>query len=294
MLNFKGAQMEFLGTFIITYIGSNYVSTNYSTGQIAMTQGIILGFLIYLGIKISGGHYNPTITNALYSMDKISLYNSILYQIFQQLGAILGGIVMNFQNNQTFQSVPIKQQELPYFLNMRKDTQQLGIMETMGAFFQLLVFLHFVFNKNAPKHLYGVAVGAIWVACILGMGPDLSRNGGVINPLRYLGPKIAEWLIYGKWNGELWWLYIIFPLIGGSLAVNIYLWLNFEEPTKKSEKIRNIYNSYKKNKQINSKNESSEISQSQINETPETSEDINLEKKVETKVTKKFKHRDKL
>jgi aquaporin Z len=137
-LNFKGGVIEFIGTFVITYIGADTGTFFQDRSTGAIYQGFILGFLIYLGAKISGGHYNPTITTALYSIKKISLYNSILYQFFQILGAVAAGTVQvwinNTQETRKIYSRFKKKPEDPEFQDW-----QIGVQEMVMAFFVLFV-----------------------------------------------------------------------------------------------------------------------------------------------------------
>ena len=86
MLSFNAVFMEFMGSFIICYLGGYLISTHLNIEVIYLFQGVILGVLITIGVKISGGHYNPAITTALYSVNKIDTKTAIAYTISQLSG----------------------------------------------------------------------------------------------------------------------------------------------------------------------------------------------------------------
>ncbi len=56
-----------------------------------------------------------------------------------------------------------------------------------------------------------------------------TKNGSGMNPLRYLGPKLGEFFVNGIWKGHMWWVFVIFPMIGGSLAINLFRYFHFED-----------------------------------------------------------------
>jgi glycerol uptake facilitator-like aquaporin len=73
--------VEFLGTFI-------FLSVIVATGN-PWIIGAALAILIFLGLDISGGHYNPAVTlMTLYNKD-ITIYTAVAYITAQVAGGIL-------------------------------------------------------------------------------------------------------------------------------------------------------------------------------------------------------------
>lgn len=73
--------VEFLGTFI-------FLSVIVATGN-PWIIGAALAILIFLGLDISGGHYNPAVTlMTLYNKD-ITIYTAVAYIAAQVAGGIL-------------------------------------------------------------------------------------------------------------------------------------------------------------------------------------------------------------
>jgi len=73
--------VEFMGTFI-------FLSVIVATGS-PWAIGAALAILIYLGIDVSGGHFNPAVTlMTLYNKD-ITITTAITYIVAQIVGGIL-------------------------------------------------------------------------------------------------------------------------------------------------------------------------------------------------------------
>ena len=71
--------VEFLGTFL-------FLLTIVITGN-PLIIGLALAFLIYLGLDISGGHFNPAVTFMFYMKDTIPAMDAGLYVVAQLAGA---------------------------------------------------------------------------------------------------------------------------------------------------------------------------------------------------------------
>ena len=79
--------IEFLGTFFfLAVILSVYQNKNIILVGLAI--GLGLSCAIFIGGKISGGHYNPAVTIMMYANNSISLRDTIFYIISQILGGL--------------------------------------------------------------------------------------------------------------------------------------------------------------------------------------------------------------
>ena len=71
--------VEFAGTFFLMFI-------ILTLGE-ALPIGLALTIAIMLGEKISGGHFNPAVSIAMFIGKKISHRDTILYILSQVIGA---------------------------------------------------------------------------------------------------------------------------------------------------------------------------------------------------------------
>lgn len=72
--------VEFAGTFFLMFI-------ILTLGE-ALPIGLALTIAIMLGGKISGGHFNPAVSVAMFMGKKITHKDTILYIVSQVIGAV--------------------------------------------------------------------------------------------------------------------------------------------------------------------------------------------------------------
>src|SRR4030088_2605344 len=84
--------VEFIGTFFLVYvIGCVSLQGHVLLGPLAI--GASLMVMIFAGGHISGGHYNPAVTLAIWLRGKITMSEAIPYMIAQIIGAILAALL---------------------------------------------------------------------------------------------------------------------------------------------------------------------------------------------------------
>lgn len=87
-MNGLAVLIEFIGTFL-------FLSVIVHTGS-PLAIGAALSFLIYLGIDISGGHFNPAVTIMTLFNKGIALDTASGYIIAQIVGGLLAVTVFNY------------------------------------------------------------------------------------------------------------------------------------------------------------------------------------------------------
>lgn len=81
---------EFIGTFfLVLTVGMTVLNPNGASPFAPLAIGSILAMMVYAGGHISGGHYNPAVSLAIYLRGKLSLQDLGLYFVAQVIGAIL-------------------------------------------------------------------------------------------------------------------------------------------------------------------------------------------------------------
>jgi glycerol uptake facilitator-like aquaporin len=86
----------------------------------------------------------------------------------------------------------------------------------IGTFILTFMVFALAVDKRAPKHIYGIGIGAALGVSVLAFG---KVSGAALNPTRWLGPAI----IMGAWEDV--WLYTIGPISGACLAGALYQWV---------------------------------------------------------------------
>ena len=100
-MKYREPTAEFLGTFLLvtSVVGSGIMAEDLSQGNTAtalLANAIATGATLYVIITIfgpiSGAHFNPVVTLAMFLRRQISSRKSIAYVVFQILGGICGTV----------------------------------------------------------------------------------------------------------------------------------------------------------------------------------------------------------
>ena len=208
---------ELLGTFALVFVGAGAVVVDGHTGTshglaeagklgllgIAVAHGLALAGMIYGVGAISGGHFNPAITFAMWIRKRLNSDLVFGYVAAQLLGALAASLVlaMIFPDE-----VGLAQLGTPG-LGPRISSLQ-GFAIEAAITFLLTVVVLTTTRSNNPAFA-GLAIGGTLTGLILFAGP---LTGAAANPARYLGPAIVSR------NIDDIWLYLTAPLFGATLA----------------------------------------------------------------------------
>jgi aquaporin Z len=198
--------IEFIGTFFLVF------TIAFSGNPLAI--GAVLIAMVYMGGYISGAHYNPAVTTAIYIRGKISSNNALKYIISQILGGTSASLIYYYSTNNSFMPQPGPNITLA----------SVGILELLFTFALASVVLHTATSNNTKDNNYfGLAIGLTVMAGGFSLG-DIS--GAVFNPAVILGAEIAR-SATGFTNSisELI-LYVTSATAGGILAGAIYNSIN--------------------------------------------------------------------
>lgn len=226
---------EFFGTAIIIVFGGGVVANvllnktkGNNSGWIVITFGWAVG--VFTGVLIaapfSGAHLNPAITLALVIANKFSISLLPMYMAAQLSGAMFGAILVWLAYKKHFDATDDADIMLAVFVtspNIRSYGYNV-VTEAIGTYVLSLAVLYMA----APEIGLG-ALNALPVSIVvLGLGLSLGGpTGYAINPARDLGPRIVHFFlpIKGKRDSDwkYFWVPIIGPFIGASLAAVMYL-----------------------------------------------------------------------
>lgn len=100
----KNYLVEFIGTFfLVLVIGltvaapAEGMSAPAADHMAPLAIGITLMVMVYAGGHISGGHYNPAVTLAVWMRGKCETKDVVPYMISQLLGAVAAALVVGYQ-----------------------------------------------------------------------------------------------------------------------------------------------------------------------------------------------------
>lgn len=211
---------EFIGPFALVFIGAGAILTAITQGygnggtlvMVALAHGLAIGLMVAAAGHISGGHYNPAVTVALFIGGKIGLLKSVAYIIVQLLGATVAALILK----QIFDDSLADMKSAIPTVNYAADQDGVIIgrtnafyLEVIATFFLVYVIHGVAVDSRGAHAIAPLAIGLTITMDILMAGP---LTGAAMNPARHFGPALVE----GEWKDA--WLYWVAPIIGGGLA----------------------------------------------------------------------------
>ena len=189
---------EFIGTmFLVLIIGLT---------QNPLAIGFGLTVLVYMGAHISGAHYNPVVSLAMFIKKEIAGIDFFKYITAQILGATFAAyLVFLLSSNMVIQP------------NLDESIYQILLAEALFTYLLVLVILNVACHPRLRDNsFYGLAIGLTVMAGAYSVG---GLSGGVFNPAVSIGPSIID-LISGYGVSQYFtWYYIVAPIIGSLIAV---------------------------------------------------------------------------
>ena len=220
---------EFIGGIFLLFIGSGVgVYTQGDLVPIALTNGIILGCLVYIFGPISGGHFNPSITISVFLRKKLTLTELMYYFIAQILGGFIGSLLVALCNRGKFESLASNQ--IGQYLIKFKDKNNTKIdawcyicaliCEIVLTFFLIILFTFLTASEHHKYNNVNVIIVGASLTMFIFIGFNIS--GGSLNIMRALPPAVLE-ATFGNNNTAIKqiWIYIVGPLVGSIIATYI-------------------------------------------------------------------------
>jgi MIP family channel proteins len=211
---------EFVGTFTLIFIGAGSIVAAVAArgGEggsglvtIAIAHGLAIAVMVSAVGHISGGHLNPAVTVAAAAARKIVPREALLYIGAQLAGAVAGAAVLRGAVPESlWRQVNLGTPGLGGGVN----AAQAVVIEAVLTFLLVwVIFATAVDPRGAFGKVAGLTIGFVVMMDIMAGGPF---TGGAMNPARFLGPA----LVAGHWTDT--WVYIVGPLVGGTLAGVMY------------------------------------------------------------------------
>lgn len=189
--------IEFIGTFFLV------LTIGLSGNPIAI--GAVLAAMVYMGGYISGAHYNPAVTLAIWMQKKIETSQCCLYMLAQLAGALAAAGAYQMVHSGTMSVAPGTGTGFGAAL----------LVEIIFTFALVSVVLHTaVSQKVKGNDYYGLAIGLVLMVGAFAGG---AISGGAFNPAVGIGPNLFDLNTLGDHFSRIW-LYLIGPFIGGFLA----------------------------------------------------------------------------
>ena len=199
---------EFIGTLLFVLI-IGLIVTPGPQPLAPLMIGSALMVLVYMGGHVSGAHYNPAVTLAVFLRGKLPAAEVLPYMAAQILGGTTGAYLSYILLDQTFAPAP----------GATATTMSALLVEIIFTFTLALVVLNVAVSSGTRGNsFYGLAIGFTIAVAVTAGGPV---SGGVYNPAVGTGSSLINAFIGGGDLTKLW-LYLVGPVTGGALAALVF------------------------------------------------------------------------
>ena len=206
--------VEFIGAFfLVLTVGLTGLPQSYTGVIPPLAIGSVLMVMIYAGGHISGGHFNPAVTLAVWLRGRCDTKDVVPYMGAQFLAALAAGVTAVYCRNY-YPDQPVKYDlDIPRYL----------ILEFLFTFALCWVVLNAATSKDHPNNsFYGLAIGFTVLVGAFAAGPV---SGGAFNPAVALG--------LATMGLKIWvhlWVYLVANFAGGAVAGILFKTLNPQDP----------------------------------------------------------------
>jgi aquaporin Z len=203
--------VEFIGMFMFIFtVGMATEAANKSGAVLApLAIGSVLMVLVFAGGHVSGGHYNPAVSTAVFLRGRIQSNEYFAYIATQFVAAALGGLlVIAVGGEQTAGAMA--------------SSGKMLVVEFLFTFTLCYVVLNVATAKGTDGNsFYGLAIGFLVVVGAISVG---WVSGGAFNPAIALGATVL-----GAFEWSNIWIYLLADFLGGAAAAGAFLFIQGED-----------------------------------------------------------------
>lgn len=220
---------EFIGTFFFVTIGILSLMASAALGLlndgstrvvVAAAHGGAIAWMVFAYGAVSGGHFNPAVTFAMFLSGEIGLARGLLYTGAQLAGALLAAFLLNafvvsdITASASAVAGDVRALKLgtPTFAESLLSIKSWFFLEVALTALLVSVILRTAIEQKFAPWAAGLAIGGTVFIDVLAGGPF---TGAAMNPARALGPAAVS----GYWTNQ--WVYWVAPILGAILGVLI-------------------------------------------------------------------------
>lgn len=189
--------VEFIGTFFLVFTVGMAVASGSPLAPLAI--GFSLMVMIFAGGHISGGHFNPAVSTAVFVRGKLTSSELVGYIVVQIVAGIVAALAVTVMGADGDNAAGVK------------DAGKALLAEFLFTFALAWVVLNVATAKGTDGNsFYGLAIGSTVFVGAVAVG---SISGGAFNPAVAIGA-----IVMGLSDVADIWIYLIACFAGGAAA----------------------------------------------------------------------------
>lgn len=199
---------EFIGTFFLVFTIVTVVLGRAPLAPLAI--GVTLTAMVFAGGHISGAHFNPAVTLAVWMRGKIDTRDVPGYVLAQIGGGVTAAVTAHLVSGTNASTA---------FSVSGGKLAGAFVAEALFTFALAYVVLNVATSSNLLNNsFYGLAIGLTVMAGAIAVG---GISGGVFNPAVAFGVSTA-----GLVSWSMLWVYLIADCAGAAAAAGVFRLLN--------------------------------------------------------------------
>jgi aquaporin Z len=208
MKSWQKYSAELLGTFTLVFVGTTAV-----VGAIRMDApilvvvpfafGLALLAALYAFSEVSGGHYNPAVSLAMFLDGRINTTDLLGYWVAQFAGGILGSLVLLLATSKA---------DVAATATTPSSNGTAFVIEVAFT----AIFVAVILQSSRSERHAGTALVAIPLTLAAVHFAAIPFSGSSVNPARSLAPDVVG----NTWHGL--WIYFVGPACGATIAWLVY------------------------------------------------------------------------
>ena len=204
--------VEFVGMFLFMFTVGMATNTAGAGALAPLAIGSVLMVMVFAGGHVSGGHFNPAVSTAIFLRGRMPSTELVPYVVTQCVAALIAGLVVRYVGGSETHT-PVA------------SAGKMLIAEFMFTFALVWVVLHVATARGTDGNsFYGLAIGFTVLTGAFAVG---GISGGAFNPAIALGAMVTGLFEWGNI-----WIYLFADLLGAAAAAYTFLYvLPAEKPT---------------------------------------------------------------
>ncbi len=205
---------EFIGTFFLVLTIGCSVIGGASIPPLAI--GAALMVMIFAGGHVSGAHYNPAVTLAVYLRGRCDTKDVVPYMVAQVVAAVVAAMAVKFLMAGPFAGLKTA------IKAVNPEVGPAFLAEFLFTFALAYVVLNTATAKGtAGNSFYGLAIGMTVMTGAFAVG---GISGGAFNPAVAVGATVM-----GLIESSKVWIHLVADFAGGAAAGFAFKFINPED-----------------------------------------------------------------
>ena len=199
---------ELLGTFVLVFVGTTaIVSAGRADEPVLLVVPFAFGLALLAGLyafgEVSGGHFNPAVSLAMFLDRRLGAKHLVGYWVSQFLGAILGALILLLATS--------KNDVASTATKPASNGTAFLIELVLTAVFVLVILQASISGRFGASALIAIPLTLVTIHLAA-----IPFSGSSVNPARTFGPD----LVGNTWTGI--WIYLAAPPLGAALGWAIH------------------------------------------------------------------------